>query len=128
MTLLGSLGEPVCGVTFRDGWEHVGRNAMEDIVGGIAILTGILLYFLKNKRKFDRTNTAGIEQFKSYSGKLSARMGDIALWFAAMFCTLFGTFLIAQEHMDTWGWIVYALFFGWLLVGVFFMDSGDKRK
>ena len=101
---------------------------MEDIAGGIAIAIGVLLYFFRNKRKFDRTNTAGIEQFKSYSGKLSARIGDIAILFAAMFSALVGTALIVHSHQDTWGGFVYALFFGWLLVGVFFINPGDKRK
>jgi hypothetical protein len=41
-----------------------------DIVSIAAVLLGAILFLWRNKRIFDRTNAAGVEQFSSYGGKV----------------------------------------------------------
>lgn len=94
-----------------------------DVVGGVSILVGILLYLWRNKRRFDRTNSAGIEQFRSYDGKLAAKLGDTSRWLLSVSGIMFGVSLLAQAHEKNWGGVVLALFFGWLFIGVFFRRS-----
>jgi len=95
---------------------------MGDIYGGIAIVAGALMYYWRNKRIFNRTNPSGIEQFPSYAGKLTGRVGDAVLWFVAVFALLFGTLVLAEAHEDTWGGLVYALFVVFF-IGAFFYRS-----
>lgn len=94
-----------------------------DIFGGILLLAGLFLYLWRNKRIFIRTNAYGVEQFTSYSGKLKARLGDISLWLVSVLSMTLGIAVIVQAHESTWGGVVYAVFFGWLFVGVFFQKS-----
>ena len=79
---------------------------MEDILGVAAVVIGIGLYLWRNKRKFDRTNAAGIEQFNGYSGKLFARLVDGMLFIIALACVMGGVIGLAFVHHSTWGWIV----------------------
>lgn len=95
----------------------------EDIFGGITILAGLSLYLWRNKRIFIRTNAYGVEQFPSYSGKLTARLGDISLWLISVLSMTFGLAVIVQAHESTWGGVVYAVFFGWLFLYPFFGKS-----
>lgn len=90
---------------------------MEDILGVAAVIIGIGLYLWRSKRKFDRTNKAGIEQFKGYSGKLLARLGDGILFVLALACVMGGVIGLAFVHNSTWGWVVllplaWVAFFG----------------
>ena len=94
-------------------------DLIADSSGGLLILAGTLLYLWRNKRIFDRTNSAGIQQYSSYSGKLAARLGDTGLWFAAVLIVMAGGFVLAEVHQETWGRYVYGAVFFWLLVGVF---------
>jgi hypothetical protein len=94
-----------------------------DIFGGIIIFAGLSLYLWRNKRIFNRTNAYGVEQFPSYSGKLTARLGDISLWLISVLSMTFGLAVIVQAHESTWGGVVYAVFFGWLFMYPFFCKS-----
>lgn len=94
-----------------------------DFYGGFFILIGILLYLWRHKRVFDRTNSAGIEQFSSYSGKLVARFGDLVLWLFGVLGVTFGVILMAHTHESTWGWMVLLPFYWWLFIGVFLGKS-----
>ena len=78
----------------------------EDIFGGAAVLLGTVLLLWRSKRRFDRKNAAGIEQFSSFGGKLSARSWDAILWFLALTGLTSGVLFLAIEHASTWGWIV----------------------
>ena len=92
-----------------------------DVLGsGLAVLGAILIYW-RNKRKFDRTNSAGIEQFPGYSRKLGARLVDLILLALGLGTLTTGVLVVANEHLETWGWAVllpaYVLL-AWLLLGV----------
>lgn len=94
--------------------------SFEGIVGVAAALLGVVLFLWRNKRRFDRTNAAGIEQFSSYGRKIAARSWDAILWVLAFMSLTGGVLVLAIEHESTWGWIVllpcYALMI-WILVG-----------
>jgi len=70
----------------------------------MAIGSGLILW--KKRRKFERTNVFGVEQFHSFGGKLTAKVFDGFLsWFSVIF--LFsGLLILAIQYADTWGWIV----------------------
>jgi hypothetical protein len=94
-----------------------------DIFGGIILLAGLFLYLWRNRRIFNRTNAYGVEQFPSYSGKLTARFGDISLWLISVLSMTSGLAVMVQTHENTWGGVVYAVFFGWLFLYPFFSKS-----
>ncbi len=90
----------------------------EDIVGGAVVILGVILFFWRSKRKFDRTNAAGIEQFSSYGGKVAARLWDWVLWTSAFMCLTGGVLYLANVHESTWGWIVLLPCYLLLILGV----------
>jgi hypothetical protein len=92
-------------------------DGSEDIFGGAAVLLGIILFLWRNKRRFDRTNAAGIEQFSSYGGKVVARFWDVIIWVFAFSSLTLGILVLAHEHVSTWGWIVLLPIYIWLLLG-----------
>lgn len=50
-------------------------------VVSIFLITGMLLMLWHGKRRFDRRNTNGVEQFRSYTGKVMTQLADgIILW------------------------------------------------
>jgi len=79
---------------------------LEDIYGVTLLGVGTVLYLWRNKRKFDRTNAAGIERFDGYAGKLSARTADAFLWLLAVSSLMTGAIVLAIAHNSTWGWMV----------------------
>ena len=91
-----------------------------DILGVAAVLLGIFLFLWRSKRRFDRTNAAGIEQFSSFGGKVAARSWDAILLVVALASLTGGVLTAATEHVNTWGWIVLLpCYVGvvWILVG-----------
>lgn len=94
-------------------------EGIADIVGGIAILVGLLMYAWEKKRIFDRTNSAGLEQFPTFWVKLIAKLGDIALSIGSILFVTGGVVLLAHTHESTWGWIVLLPLYWLLLVGYF---------
>jgi hypothetical protein len=47
-----------------------------EVLGTFGIAFGVILGLWRRKRKFDRTNAYGVEQFSSYWGKLGATTKD----------------------------------------------------
>jgi hypothetical protein len=91
---------------------------IEDIFGGAAILVGLFAFFWRGRRKFNRTNAAGVEQFPSYVEKLSARSWDSILWILGFFSLTGGVLFLANVHESTWGWMVLLPAYLVLLLGV----------
>lgn len=77
-----------------------------EYVGSILLVVGALLALWKRKRKFDRTNSFGVEQFSDFWGKLGTRMKDAILGFAALLLLSAGVLILAFRFQDSWGWIV----------------------
>jgi hypothetical protein len=77
------------------------------LVGGIlSLVIGACLGVWKKKRKFDRTNKSGVEQFPSFSGKASARLLDGILFLSSAALLFAGLLMISLRYEDTFGWLV----------------------
>ena len=95
---------------------------MEFDFGGIFLLIiGVLLILWQRKRRFDRTNAFGTEQFPNYWKRLMAKTNDAAISGTAVVSLTAGLLILAFQHQDSWGWIVllpvYALML-FLLFGI----------
>lgn len=79
---------------------------------------GFSLGLKSRRRKFDRTNQFGIERFPTYTAKLASKSKDYAINGIAVLFATSGTTILAYNHFETWGWIVFAPFaiFGALLM------------
>lgn len=86
-----------------------------DISIGLLALVGIACILWRNKRKFDRKNASGIEQFPKYSKKLSARLFDALLQGTGYGCLAGGVLIWVMEYAEAWGWMIAFLFFALLL-------------
>ena len=56
---------------------------------------GLGLGLWNRKRKFDRTNSAGVEQFRSFGGKMVATTFDGLLYWIALALLFVGLFILA---------------------------------
>ena len=87
---------------------------------GIALLAiGFGLGLWRKRRKFYRTNAAGVEQFKSYSGKLKGTLLDGMLHVLSLFLLIMGAVTLGFHFQDSWGWIVLLPFYLWMLFLLF---------
>ena len=83
---------------------------------GIALLViGFGLVLWKKKRKFDRTNTAGIEQFRSFGTKIGAILFDGIFGWMGLISLFAGVVILAIQFEDSWGWIVLLPLFAFVL-------------
>jgi len=64
-------------------------------LGFVLAIVGIGLFFWREKRKYDRTNTAGVEQFNSFVGKIAATSLDELLRWIAIGLLFVGLFMMA---------------------------------
>ena len=88
--------------------------------GTALVVLGALLAFWKRKRKFERTNQFGVEQFPSYRRKLTATAMDRLVGFGSFGLLTAGILFLAFRYEDTWGWAVLLpvyLFGLFLLIG-----------
>lgn len=91
---------------------------MEAVVtaAGVGLLVaGVMFAFWVRKRRFDRTNEAGIERFPSYRGKVASRLFEACLSGASLILGVTGLLVLAFQYQDSWGWIVLVPFLAWVL-------------
>jgi hypothetical protein len=81
-------------------------NDVLTLIGGGLLVPGAVLFLWMKKRKFDRTNSAGVEQFGSFSGKLASVFWDKCLAGLSAICLIGGAVFLAYANLDTWGRIV----------------------
>lgn len=86
-----------------------------DLIGLLSLLAGGVLGIKARKRKFDRTNSYGVERFPSYMTKVASKTKDHILNGGAMMLLGSSTLLLSFNHMATWGWII------WLPIGLFML-------
>ena len=61
-----------------------------------------------------------MEQFPSYVRKLWARLTDLMLLTLGLTALTAGVLVVANEHVETWGWVVVlpaCIFLGRVLLG-----------
>ena len=64
-------------------------------LGFVLTVIGLGLGLWNRKRKFDRTNSSGVEQFRSYGGKVVATTFDGLLYWIALALLFVGLFILA---------------------------------
>jgi len=64
-------------------------------LGLVLAIAGTGLFLWREKRKYDRTNMAGVEQFRSFVGKLAATSIDELLRWSALALLIAGLFMLA---------------------------------
>ena len=92
-----------------------------EYIGALLLALGLALTLAKRKRRFDRTNPFGVEQFPSYWGKLSDNIKDGLLRYLALIFLFAGLVILGFRFEDSWGWIVTLpayLFMLFLLFGL----------
>ena len=72
-------------------------------IGTVLVIGGALLALWKRKRRFDRTNPFGVEQFPSYRRKLGATFLDRIVGFGSLGLLTVGILFLAFRFQDSWG-------------------------
>lgn len=78
-------------------------------------LFGVACLLWKNKRKFDRKNASGIEQFPKFRKKVGAQLFDILLWAAGIGCLLGSALVWVITYAEAWGWVALFLLIAFLI-------------
>lgn len=81
-------------------------KALATTAGVVLLLACAVLAFKARKRRFDRTNEAGVERFSSYGQKLRSKAWDAFLGGASIAFGIAGILILAYQYQDSWGWIV----------------------
>ena len=74
--------------------------------GVLLLIVGTVFYLWRKKRKSDRTNASGIEQFRSFGNKMSGVFFDGLIGWVALICHCAGILILAMQFQDSWGWMV----------------------
>lgn len=85
------------------------------LIGVILLAIGAVLAFLARKRRLDRTNRFGAEQFSSYLVKIRAQAVDGVINLAAILLLSGGVLILAFEFESSWGWIVLLPVYAYIL-------------
>lgn len=86
-----------------------------DIFIALLVLVGLACILWKNKRKFDRGNSHGIEHFPKFGKKLGSQLLDVLLQGAGYGCLLGGAFVWVSEYAAAWGWAIVLLFIAFVI-------------
>ncbi len=86
-----------------------------DVYIFLLAFVGIACFLWANKRKFDRTNESGVEQFPSFRKKLAGQFFDAVLLGIGAGCLLSGALMWVIEYAAAWGWAVLFLFIAFLI-------------
>ncbi len=81
-------------------------NWGSDMIGVVLLVLGVFLMLWFRKRRFDRTNAFGFQQFTNYWAKIGAVTKDVVLGGSSVLLLCSGVLLLAFNHVDSWGWIV----------------------
>jgi hypothetical protein len=72
----------------------------------LLLALGAVLALVRRKRRFDRTNQFGVEQFSGYWVKLGVNIKDGALRYISLILLTSGSVIPGFRFEDSWGWIV----------------------
>jgi hypothetical protein len=77
-----------------------------DLAAILLVALGGACMVATRRRRFDRINKYGVERFPSFLARLRGRSGDHVLMGCGMVLLAAGTIGLANNHIDSWGWIV----------------------
>jgi hypothetical protein len=78
------------------------------VLGLALLLFAGVLHVTRMHRVFVRTNAMGVEYFESYTAKVAARTVDLLLKFGSLLLFAAGVLILANENVETWGWLIIA--------------------
>ena len=90
-----------------------------EFIGVIFLALGVALTLARRKRRFDRTNQFGIEQFPNYWSKLRSNLKDGLLRFVSLLILSAGLVILGFRFEDSWGWIVTLPVYAFMLFLLF---------
>jgi len=80
-------------------------------IGAMLCVTGIAFLWRRKKRIFERTNRYGVEEFRSYWGKLLTRAKDGTIHVIGLTLLTVGALAIGIAFEDSWGWVITIPFY-----------------
>lgn len=90
-----------------------------EYLGMLLLTLGAALTLVRRKRRFDRTNQFGVEQFSSYWLKLGVNTKDGALRYISLILLTAGIVILGFRFEDSWGWIVTLPVYAFMLFLLF---------
>ena len=90
-----------------------------EYAGILLLALGAALTLARRKRRFDRTNQFGVEQFSSYWVKLGVNIKDGALRYISLILLTAGIVILGFRFEDSWGWIVTLPVYAFMLFLLF---------
>ena len=90
-----------------------------EYVGALLLALGAALTLVSRKRRFDRTNQFGVEQFASYWYKLGTQIKEGLLRYVSLLLLSAGIFILGFRYEDSWGWIVTLPVYAFMLFLLF---------
>lgn len=90
-----------------------------EYIGAQLLALGMALTLARRKRRFDRTNQYGIEQFPSYWAKLSTNIKGRLLRFISLLLLSAGVLILGFRFEDSLGWIVTLPVYAFMLFLLF---------
>ena len=90
-----------------------------EFMGMLLLALGAVFTLARRKRRFDRTNQFGVEQFSSYLVKLGVNIKDGALRYVSLILLTSGIVILGFRFEDSWGWIVTLPVYAFMLFLLF---------
>ena len=90
-----------------------------EYLGAILIVLGIASTLKSRKRRFDRTNQFGVEQFQSYWDKLGTQIKEGLLRYVSLLLLSAGLVILGFRYEDSWGWIITLPVYAFMLFLLF---------
>ena len=90
-----------------------------EFMGMLLLALGAVLTLVRRKRRFDRTNQFGVEQFSSYWVKLGVNVKDGALRYVSLILLTSGIVILGFRFEDSWSWIVTLPVYAFMLFLLF---------
>lgn len=90
-----------------------------EYIGALLLTLGVALTLTRRKRRFDRTNQFGVEQFPSYWDKLGTNIKDGLLRYISLLLLSAGLVILGFRFEDSWGWIVTLPVYAFMLFLLF---------
>lgn len=77
-----------------------------EYIAVLFLVAGFALMLAHRKRRFDRTNQFGVEQFPDYGAKLRGRAKDGTLRVLSIVMLTAGMLMLGFRYEDSWGWVI----------------------
>jgi hypothetical protein len=99
---------------------------MNDTLTLLLGVTGALLYYLHKKRKFDRTNKYGVEQFPGVLKKLSSTTIDHLLRATGIVCFWTSALIFGAKYAEEFMGIVFLFGLAFIIEEYFWRPRRSK--